>query len=152
MLTINSIKNGIVIDHIEPGIGIFIYKYLKLDEVDYPVALITNAHSDSMGKKDIIKIENILDLDLDAIGFIDPTITINYIEDEKVTDKLNLELPDTVDEIIKCKNPRCITSDEPYMVHRFKLLDDQTYACIYCDTIYTTSDKYEYIKNYQENR
>ncbi|SHK16244.1 aspartate carbamoyltransferase regulatory subunit [Hathewaya proteolytica DSM 3090] len=138
MLTINAIKRGIVIDHIKPGLGIKIFNYLGLDKADYRVALIMNAESNKNGTKDIIKIENQIDIDLTALGFIDPGITIDIIEDEKVTKKKELSLPDTIENVIKCKNPRCITSIEQEITHRFYLVDRATgsYRCQYCDEVY----------------
>ncbi|MDO5716528.1 MAG: aspartate carbamoyltransferase regulatory subunit [Tissierellia bacterium] len=135
MLNINSIKKGIVIDHIHAGLGIKIFDYLGLREADYTVALIMNAQSKKFGKKDIIKIENVIDLDLSALGFLDPSITINIIDDEKIVKKINLKLPEQVKDVLKCKNPRCITSLERDIVHSFSLVDKHTgtYACDYCD-------------------
>ena len=112
MLNINSITKGIVIDHIKPGYGIRIFEYLKLDKANFTVALIMNATSRKYGRKDMIKIENVIDLDLAMLGFIDPNITVNIIEDEKIIEKINLSLPERVEGIIQCKNPRCITSEE----------------------------------------
>ena len=121
MLSINSISKGIVIDHIQAGHGIQIFEYLNLREADYTVALIMNAQSDKMGRKDMIKIENEIDLDLSALGFIDPNITVNVIKDEKIERKINLSLPEVVEGVIKCKNPRCITSVERNIPHKFVL-------------------------------
>ncbi|GAA0748472.1 aspartate carbamoyltransferase regulatory subunit [Clostridium oceanicum] len=138
MLTINSIKNGVVIDHIKSGHGIRIFKYLGLDSVDYRVALIMNAESEKLGKKDIIKIENTIDIDFTVLGFIDPDITIDVIRNEKIDKKIKLQLPQTIENIIKCKNPRCITSVEDYVTHEFYLVDAEKgeYRCKYCDEIY----------------
>jgi len=138
MLEITSIKKGIVIDHIKPGMGLKIFEYLKLDKADYTVALIMNASSKKYGRKDIIKIENTLDIDLNVLGFLDPNITVNIIENEKIIDKIKLAMPEYVEDIIKCKNPRCITTVEREITHRFKLVDEQnaTYKCVYCDHIY----------------
>ncbi len=135
MLSINSIKKGIVIDHIHAGLGVKIFDYLGLRDADYTVALIMNAQSKRVGKKDIIKIENVIDLDLSALGFIDPEITVNIIEDEKIVEKINLTLPDKVVDVIHCKNPRCITSIERGIRHEFRLVDREKgiYACNYCD-------------------
>ncbi|NLY84902.1 MAG: aspartate carbamoyltransferase regulatory subunit [Tissierellia bacterium] len=139
MLNINSITKGIVIDHIKPGYGIKIFEYLKLDKANFTVALIMNATSRKYGRKDMIKIENVIDLDLTMLGFIDPNITINIIEDEKIVEKINLSLPEKVEGIIKCKNPRCITSEEKGIIHKFVLLDENKgiYKCEYCDQIYS---------------
>ncbi|TJX68932.1 aspartate carbamoyltransferase regulatory subunit [Soehngenia saccharolytica] len=138
MLEITSIKKGIVIDHIRPGMGLKIFEYLKLDKADYTVALIMNASSKKYGRKDIIKIENTIDIDLNVLGFLDPNITVNIIENEKIIDKIKLAMPEYVEDIIKCKNPRCITTVEREITHRFKLVDEQnaTYKCVYCDHIY----------------
>lgn len=135
MLSINSIKKGIVIDHIHAGLGVKIFDYLGLRDADYTVALIMNAQSKRVGKKDIIKIENVIDLDLSALGFIDPEITVNIIENEKIVEKINLTLPDKVVDVIHCKNPRCITSIERGIRHEFRLVDREKgiYACNYCD-------------------
>lgn len=139
MLNINSISKGIVIDHIKPGYGIKIFEYLKLDKADFTVALIMNAISEKNGRKDIIKIENEIDIDLAMLGFMDANITVNIIENEVITEKINLSLPDKVEGIIECKNPRCVTSNERGIVHKFKLLDENkgSYKCEYCDQIYS---------------
>lgn len=138
MLAINPIKKGIVIDHIKAGLGMKIFYYLGLDKVDFPVALIMNVHSGKNGKKDIIKIENQLDVDLAALGFIDPGITIDIIEGERVVRKVKPELPDKIDNVVKCSNPRCITSIEQEINHSFYLVDREkgTYRCVYCDQVY----------------
>ncbi|MCR3759471.1 aspartate carbamoyltransferase regulatory subunit [Clostridium felsineum] len=138
MLTINSIKNGIVIDHIKAGHGIKIYNYLKLGEAEFPTALIMNAVSKKNKAKDMIKIENLMDLDLAVLGFLDPNITVNIIEDEKIKQKIQLKLPKEVKNIIRCRNPRCVTSVEGYVTHKFKLVDEKKgeYKCEYCDEIY----------------
>ncbi|WFA08148.1 aspartate carbamoyltransferase regulatory subunit [Tissierella sp. Yu-01] len=139
MLNITSISKGLVIDHIKPGLGLKIFKYLKLDEADFTVALIINAISEKHGRKDIIKIENKIDIDLAMLGFLDPNITVNIIEDEVIIDKINLTLPDTVENIIECKNPRCITAEERDITHKFVLInrDKGLYKCQYCDQIYS---------------
>lgn len=137
MLYIDSITKGIVIDHIKVGYGFSIFKYLGLDKADFTVALIMNAPSKKYGRKDLIKIENNIDLDLTMLGFIDPNITVNIIEDEKIVEKINLSLPEKVEGIIQCKNPRCITSTERSIIHRFILIDKDKgiYKCEYCDQI-----------------
>lgn len=139
MLRINSITKGIVIDHIKPGCGLKIFEYLKLDNANFTVALIMNACSKKFGRKDIIKIENVIDIDLAMLGFIDPNITVNVIENEVITNKINLSLPSKVEGIIQCKNPRCITSEERDIVHKFVLIDRNKgiYKCEYCDHIYS---------------
>lgn len=142
MLNINSIERGIVIDHIKPGYGIIIFKYLKLDKADFTVALIMNAVSQKYDRKDIIKIENEIDIDLTMLGFIDANMTVNIIEDEKISQKINLSLPDRVEGIMECKNPRCITSNERAITHKFVLIDEEdgTYKCEYCDQIYSLEE------------
>lgn len=144
MLTINSIKNGIVIDHIKAGEGIKIYNFLNLDKADFSVALIMNAHSEKLGTKDIIKIENVIDIDYQIIGLIDPNITIDVIEGENIKEKIKLKLPEKVINIIKCKNPRCITSVEPNINHIHYLVDDsiREYRCHYCDDLQKISSLY----------
>ena len=139
MLTINSIKNGIVIDHIKAGLGIKIFNYLGLDKVDFTVALIMNADSDKCLRKDIIKIENEINIDFTALGLICPNVTVNVIENEVIKEKLKLQLPEKVQDVIKCKNPRCITSIEHNVPHSFYLVDKQKgeYRCDYCDEIHT---------------
>lgn len=142
MLNINSISKGIVIDHIKPGYGIIIFKYLKLDKADFTVALIMNAVSEKCGRKDIIKIENEIDIDLTMLGFIDANMTVNIIEDEEIKEKINLSLPERVEGIMECKNPRCITSNERAITHKFVLIDEKegTYKCDYCDQIYSLEE------------
>ncbi|MBZ9688992.1 aspartate carbamoyltransferase regulatory subunit [Clostridium estertheticum] len=137
MVTINSIKRGIVIDHIKAGVGIKIFKYLGLDNADYTVALIMNATSKKLGRKDIIKIENEIDIDFAVLGFIDPNITINIISGEEIENKVKLKLPEKIEHVIKCDNPRCITSVEQEILHSFYLADREKgeYRCIYCDEI-----------------
>ena len=139
MLNIDSIRRGIVIDHIQPGNGFKIFQYLNLDKVDYRVALIINAISKKKGRKDIIKIENVIDLDFKFLGALDDEITINIVEDEVITEKIRLEMPDRIVGIFTCKNPRCITTNERNIVQRFSLLDreSKSYKCDYCDNIYT---------------
>ena len=139
MLTINSIKDGIVIDHITAGCGVEIFNYMGLDKVDFPVALIMNVDSKKLGKKDIIKIENIIDIDYTVLGLIDPNITIDVIEKEVRKEKKKLEMPERVENVIKCKNPRCITSIETHVPQIFHLVNGKTgeYKCEYCDEINT---------------
>lgn len=138
MLKIDSVEKGIVIDHIQAGKGMEVYKYLNLDKLESSVAIIKNAKSNKMGKKDIIKVENEIDIDLTALGFIDSNITINIIENDKIADKINLQLPEEVTNIVKCKNPRCISSIEQEIPHIFKLTnkEEKVYRCVYCDTAY----------------
>ena len=135
MLSISGIDEGYVIDHIQAGKSMDIYKYLKLDKLDCQVAIIKNASSSKMGKKDIIKIQGKMDLNLDILGFVDDNITVNIIEGGKIVKKENLTLPQTVTNVIRCKNPRCISSIEQELPQAFKLTDKntRTYRCIYCE-------------------
>jgi len=137
MLQITSIEKGIVIDHIPAGFGMKLFHYLKLDKADYTVALIINAFSEKMDKKDIIKINNKIDLDVDFLGLINPDITINVIENGKIIRKVKLTVPEKVINVIQCKNPRCVTSIESYADHVFHLVDPKkrSYRCEYCDDI-----------------
>ena len=134
-MIIGQIKDGIVLDHITAGKAMTIYNILKLDELDCTVAMIKNADSPKLGKKDILKISTLLDLDLDVLGYLDPGITINVIRDGKVAERRKIGLPERVVGVIKCKNPRCITSVEQELVHEFKLTDpkNRVYRCIYCE-------------------
>ena len=134
-MIIGQIKDGIVLDHITAGRSMEIYNILNLDKLDCTVAMIQNADSPKLGKKDIIKISTLLDLDLDVLGYLDPGITVNIIRDGKVGERRRLELPERVVGVIKCKNPRCITSVEQEIVHEFKLTDPnkKVYRCIYCE-------------------
>ena len=134
-MNIGQIKEGIVLDHITAGNAMNIYNVLKLGELDCTVALIKNADSPKMGKKDIIKISTHLDIDLDVLGYLDPGVTVNIIRDGVVAERRHLELPKSVVGVIKCKNPRCITSVEREIVHEFKLTDPhkKVYRCIYCE-------------------
>ena len=134
-MNIGQIKDGIVLDHITAGNSMNIYHVLQLDKLDCTVALIKNAESPKMGKKDIIKISTLMDLDLDILGYLDPGVTVNIIRDGKVAERRHLELPQRVVNVIKCKNPRCITSVEREIVHEFKLTDPakKVYRCIYCE-------------------
>ena len=134
-MIIGQIKDGIVLDHITAGKAMDIYNVLKLGELDCTVAMIKNADSPKLGKKDIIKISTLMDLDLDVLGYLDPGITVNVIRDHKVAERRKLALPERVVGVIKCKNPRCITSVEQEIVHEFKLTDRKkgVYRCIYCE-------------------
>ena len=134
-MIIGQIKDGIVLDHITAGNSMNIYNVLKLGELDCTVALIKNADSSKMGKKDIIKISTLMDIDLDILGYLDPGITVNIIRDGVVAERRSVELPEKVVGVIKCKNPRCITSVEREIVHEFKLTDraKKIYRCIYCE-------------------
>ena len=136
-MNIDSIRDGIVIDHIQATKGLEIYNALKLGELDCSVAIITNARSKKMGRKDIIKIDRNIDLDLDILGYIDPNITINIIKDDKRIDKYHVELPKQITNVIKCKNPRCITAVEQELDQVFVLTDKKkkAYRCKYCETL-----------------
>ena len=136
-MNIDSIKEGIVIDHIQAKRGLDIYNALKLGELDCSVAIITNAKSQKMGRKDIIKIDKNIDLDLNILGYIDPNITINKIKDDARVEKYHVELPKEIVNIIKCKNPRCITSVEQELDQIFVLADKdkKKYRCKYCETL-----------------
>ena len=135
MLTITSIRNGIVIDHIRAGLGIRIFYQLGLDKADTSVALIMNAASTRMGRKDIIKIDSPMDVDLNALGYIDPNITINIIKDGERVHKYHPELPEKMTNLLRCNNPRCITTIEQEIDQVFRLSDRETctYKCAYCE-------------------
>ena len=135
-MNIDSIKNGIVIDHIEAGRGMEIYNLLKLDSLDSSVAIIMNASSRKMGKKDIIKIDAKIDLDMDILGFVSPSATVDIIIDGVLVEKRKMTLPDKLTNVIYCRNPRCISSTEQELPHIFKLTnrDKREYRCIYCET------------------
>lgn len=138
-LNVSSISEGFVLDHIQAGKSMDIYHYLRLDKLDCCVAIIKNARSNKMGKKDIMKIECPIDIiDLDILGFIDHNITINIIQNDKVVEKKRLELPKEITNVIKCKNPRCITSIEQELEHVFVLTDSEkeVYRCKYCEEKY----------------
>ena len=134
-LKVGRLEEGFVLDHIQAGKSMEIYKYLHLDKLDCCVAIIKNADSEKYGKKDIIKIDQLIELDLDILGYIDSNITVNIVKDGKLFAKKHLELPETLENVIKCKNPRCITSIEQEIVHTFKLVDREkkVYRCAYCD-------------------
>ena len=139
MLSISGIQNGVVLDHIVAGKSMKIYHYLNLDALDCQVAIIKNARSNKMGRKDIIKIEGSIDLlNLDALGYIDHNITVNIIKDGQIAEKKVLKLPRRIVGVIHCKNPRCITSIEQELPHVFLLTDEesQTYRCAYCEEKY----------------
>lgn len=133
---IDSIKNGVVIDHIKAGKSMEIYNHLELDKLDCTVAIIKNVSSKKMGRKDIIKIDSEMKVDLDVLGYIDSDITVNIIKNEVLCEKKKLTLPNQIKDVIKCKNPRCITTTEQDLPHIFKLTDaaTKTYRCIYCET------------------
>ena len=135
-MNIDSITNGVVIDHITAGRGMKLYELLGLSELDCSVAIIKNVVSHKMGKKDIIKIDASIPVDFDVIGFVDPGATVNVIRDGKLIEKRAIQMPDTLVNVIKCKNPRCITSCEQEIDHIFKLTDreNKVYRCVYCET------------------
>ena len=135
-MKIDAIHRGIVLDHIKAGRAMDIYRYLHLDELQCPVAIIKNARSEAMGLKDIIKIDDEIDIDLDVVGFVDPGTTVNIIKDGVVVEKKRLELPERLVNVIRCKNPRCITSVEQELPQLFTLTDEETrtYRCLYCET------------------
>ncbi len=137
-MDIDSIKNGIIIDHIKAKKAMEIYKLLKLDKLDCSVAIITNAKSQKMVRKDIMKIDRKIDLDFNVLGYVDANITINIVENDKIIQKYHIELPEELVNIIKCKNPRCITSVEQELNHIFVLTDKENriYRCKYCETAY----------------
>jgi aspartate carbamoyltransferase regulatory subunit len=140
-----------VIDHIKAGQGIHIFNWLGLDKASYTVAFVLNASSRNMGKKDIIKIDNTIDINFEILGLIDPNITVNIIENEKITEKINLKLPKRVENVIKCRNPRCITSTEDYVQHIFYLEnpDTRSYRCEYCDEVQKGVLAYNFGKTYK---
>ena len=135
-MIIGTIVDGLVIDHIPAGRGMELYHYLRLDRLQCEVAIIKNATSQKLGRKDIIKIGEVIDLDQDILGFISPNITVNVIRNGEKVDKMHPELPEKISDVIRCKNPRCITSTEQELRQVFKLTDRETatYRCIYCDT------------------
>lgn len=135
-MNIDSIHNGFVIDHIPAGRGMKLYDLLGLDALDCSIALIKNVPSRKMGKKDIIKIDADISLNLDLIGFFAPAVTVNIIRDGVLVEKKSIDLPEVLTGVIRCKNPRCITSCEQEIAHKFKLTDreNNVYRCIYCET------------------
>ena len=135
-MRVDSMKNGIVIDHISVGKAMQIYNMLCLDELECSVAVLRNVASKKMGKKDIIKIDCNIDINFDVLGFISPNITVDVIKDGVVTEKKHIDLPEQLTDILVCKNPRCITSTEQDIKHIFKLTDKVkgVYRCAYCDT------------------
>lgn len=144
MLNISGIHEGFVLDHIQAGMGMQIYHDLKLDKLDCTVAIIKNAKSNKMGKKDIIKVECPIEaLDLDILGFIDHNITVNVIKGDRIVDKKILSLPKQVRNVIKCKNPRCVTSVEQELDQIFLLTDEEkeVYRCKYCEEKYTNPNR-----------
>ena len=134
-MNIDSIINGIVLDHITAGKSMEIYRLLGLENLDCSVAIIKNVHSNRMGKKDIIKIDQVLDMDLNVLGYVDPDITVNIIRDGKTVEKKHVELPERIVGVVKCKNPRCITTTEQELPQVFELRDREhgVYRCLYCE-------------------
>ncbi len=135
-MIVDAIKNGIVIDHITAGHAMELYQILNLDELDCTVAVLKNVPSKKKGKKDIIKIDRLLDVNFDVLGYVDPNITVSVIKEGLVEKKLEMKLPKTVTNVLFCKNPRCITSTEQELDHVFKLTDEKKkiYRCIYCES------------------
>jgi aspartate carbamoyltransferase regulatory subunit len=135
-MNIDSIKNGIVIDHITAGKGTKIYKLLGLDNLECPVAFIKNVPSRKMGKKDIIKIDADIEIDTDILGFIDPDVTVNVIKNDKIVEKKAIALPEKLTNVLVCKNPRCISATEQELPQIFTLADKEkrVYRCLYCET------------------
>ena len=134
-MNIDGVNTGIVLDHIKAGKSMQIYELLGLDKINNCVAIIQNADSEKYGKKDIIKIDQIIDLDFDVLGYVDSNITVNIVKDGRLERKHHMELPQTLKNVVKCKNPRCITSVEQEIVHNFRLVDreNKVYRCAYCD-------------------
>ncbi|MBQ9662523.1 MAG: aspartate carbamoyltransferase regulatory subunit [Oscillospiraceae bacterium] len=135
-MNIDSISNGIVIDHITAGLGMRLYELLGLEKLDCSVAIIKNVHSVKLGRKDIIKIDSDIPVSLDVIGYVDPGVTINIIRSGELVEKKSIEMPEQLRNVIFCKNPRCITTTEQELPHVFKLTDraNKVYRCIYCET------------------
>lgn len=142
MIEITSIKEGIVIDHIKAGLGMEIFDKLNLRELEDEVAIILNAKSTQYGKKDILKIANNIDINLDVVSIIDPSATINIIKNEKVVDKLSLKLPKHVKGLLHCQNPKCVSTSERSVESEFTLIDEKekTYKCDYCGHIYDVEE------------
>ncbi|WP_294484769.1 aspartate carbamoyltransferase regulatory subunit [uncultured Mailhella sp.] len=135
-MVIDAISNGIVLDHIRAGLSMELYRILNLDKLQCSVAVLKNVTSRKMGRKDIIKIDEIIDLNFDVLGYVDPGITVSIVRDGKLDRKFSVELPERVTNVIRCKNPRCITSTEQELPHIFKLTDREkrVYRCIYCES------------------
>ena len=136
MLNVGKIEEGFVLDHIKAGKSMSIYDHLDLDKLDCTVAIIKNAHSEKLGKKDIIKVGQVIDLDFAVLGYLDPGITVNVIKNGELAKREHLSLPERVTDIIRCKNPRCITMTEPGIRQQFRLTDPKkkVYRCVFCDS------------------
>lgn len=139
MINIEEIRNGLVIDHIHAGTGWKVFQWLGLDKARFSCALIINAASQKSGTKDMIKIDNIINIDYSVLGFIDPNITVNVIQDSQIVRKIKMELPEKVENVVSCRNPRCVTASESYVAPAFRLVNRQTgqYRCEFCDQLYT---------------
>jgi aspartate carbamoyltransferase regulatory subunit len=137
-MNIDGVNTGVVLDHIKAGKGMMIYELLRLDKLDCCVAMIMNAKSQKYGLKDIIKIDGDIDINVDVLGYIDNNITVNIVKDGSLIKKVHLDLPETLTDVIKCSNPRCITSTEQGIIHKFYLADKEhkIYRCCYCDSEY----------------
>ena len=137
-MNIDSIQNGYVLDHIQAGASMEIYRLLGLDKLDCSVAIIKNAKSSKLGRKDIIKIDELIDLDLDVLGYVDPDITVSIIKDGVRVEKKHPALPKKLVNVLRCKNPRCITTAEHQLPSEFLLTNPEkrTYCCAYCETEY----------------
>ena len=135
-MKIDSIQNGIVIDHISAGNGMKLYELLDLNSLDCSVALLRNVSSQKLGRKDIIKIDREIDVNLDLVGFVDPQATVVVIKNGEIVEKKKLDLPEVLKNVIRCKNPRCISTTEQEIVHEFRLSDreNRIYRCVYCET------------------
>ena len=135
-MVIDAISNGIVLDHIRAGLSMELYRILNLDKLQCSVAVLKNVTSRKMGRKDIIKIDEIIDLNFDVLGYVDPGITVSIVRDGKLDRKFSVELPERVTNVIRCKNPRCITSTEQELPQIFQLTDREkrVYRCIYCES------------------
>ncbi|MBO4261945.1 MAG: aspartate carbamoyltransferase regulatory subunit [Clostridia bacterium] len=135
-MTVDSIKNGVVIDHITAGKGMQIYELLGLGSLDVTVAIMKNVSSTKLGRKDIIKIDGDVEINLDVIGYVDPCATVNIIRNSSLVEKKSIDMPVLLTDVIKCKNPRCITTTEQELPHVFRLADreNHVYRCIYCET------------------
>lgn len=135
-MIIGQIKDGIVLDHITAGNGMILYNLLGLDNLDCQVALIQNAESVKMGRKDIIKVDRVIDINFDALGYVDPGVTVNIIKDGKLAKRQNIGIPERIENVIKCKNPRCITTVEQELPNIFVLKDkaNRVYRCLYCES------------------